>query len=109
LPWDQRELLLRGDSALWKSCYLEILLESWIVPKVLEVELPGELRLLLLLLLLWLSLLTLRRKLLSRKLLLGLLTGRVSELVEWVSKLRWVEECVDAIDERLEEGSFCYQ
>ena len=81
---------------------MEVLLESWIVPKVLEVELLGELWLLLLL---WLSLLTLRRKLLSRKLLLGLLTGRVSELVEWVSKLRWVEECVDAIDERLEEGS----
>ena len=27
--WDQRELLLRGDTALWKSYYLEVLLESW--------------------------------------------------------------------------------
>ena len=84
-----------GNLVIWKSCW-----KFEIFPKVLEVELLSELwmlLLLLLLLLLRLTLLSLRRKLLSRKLLMGLLKGRVSVL-------RWVEECIDAINEWLEEG-----
>jgi len=59
------------------------------------------------LLLLWLAGLCLGRKLLSRKLLLGLLLIAIwiSELVEGISKLGRVEECINAVDEGLEEGS----
>ena len=47
------------------------------------------------------------RKLLSRKLLLGLLLIAIwiSELVEGISKLGRVEECINAIDEGLEEST----
>ena len=78
-----------GNLVIWKSCW-----KFEIFSKVLEVELLSELWMLLLL---RLTLLSLRRKLLSRKLLMGLLKGRVSVL-------RWVEECIDAINEWLEEG-----
>ena len=89
---------------LWEACELKVLLECWIVSKVLEVEcllrapeLLGLLcRLLLLLggetceLLLWL---------LSPLLLLLL----ISELCEGIPKLRGIEECVDTINEGLEK------
>ena len=82
-----------GNLDIWKSCG-----KVGIFPKVLEVELMSELWILLLLLQLRLTLLSLRKKLLCRELLMGLLTVRVSEL-------RRVEECVDDINEWLEEGS----
>ena len=82
-----------GNLDIWKS-YGKV----GIFPKVLEVELMSELWILLLLLQLRLTLLSLRKKLLCRELLMGLLTVRVSEL-------RRVEECVDDINEWLEEGS----
>jgi hypothetical protein len=69
-----RKLLLRGDRTLRESCYLKVLLESGIIPEILKIELLLRRSKLLLielgLLLLWLAGLCLRRKLLSRKLLL---------------------------------------
>ena len=102
-----------SSTNLWESCNLKVLLESRIVPEILEIELLllGRAKLLLIelwLLLLWLAGLCLGRKLLSRKLLLGLLliASWISELVEGISKLGRVEECINAVDEGLEEGSW---
>jgi len=39
LPGDGGELLLRSDRTLWESCNLKVLLESRIVPEILEIEL----------------------------------------------------------------------
>lgn len=92
---------------LWESGQLKVLLECWIVSEVLEVEcllwtskllslllllrLCGETGELLLLAPLWLRLL---------RLLL------ISELVQRISELWWVEECVNAVDEGLEKRAW---
>ena len=96
---------------LWESRQRKVLLKCWIVPEVLEVEcllrgseLLGCLARLrlglkvgieLLLLWWWLGL--------SLLLLLLLLLLIISEVQQRISELGRIEECVNAIDERLEE------